>query len=272
MLRIAGDLESGVTRSRYDYGDPAFLGVALARAGTAVAGVYAGTPADAAGICAGDRLTAVGSTKVRTADQLHGRGARLSPGDRTSHLDRLAGASHTATSPWRDRARRVAGAGAVSGARASCAGAAARAPGVPTKPNSSRSRRSMKRRYAASSLPLVNSTNVGGAVEAWVPNRILRLLAAADRVRVLGDQPAEERVQRAGRDAGLPALERRVERRHQPVDVPAGAGGDVDPRRPLHPDQLALDLAVEVVAALLVDEVPLVEGDHQRPAGLARRR
>ena len=48
--------------------------------------------------------------------------------------------------------------------------------------------------------------------------------------------------------------------------MPAGAGGHVDPRRPLHLHELALDLALEVVAALLVDEVPLVERDDQRPA------
>ena len=32
---------------------------------------------------------------------------------------------------------------------------------------------------------------------------------------------------------------------------------------------LALDLALQVVAALLVDQVPLVERDHQGPARLA---
>ena len=115
----------------------------------------------------------------------------------------------------------------------------------------------------------MNSTNVGGAVDGWVAEHDLGLLAAAHRVRVLGDQPAEEGVERAGRDPGLPALQRLVQRRDQPVDVPAGARGDVDPRRPLHLHQLALDLAVEVVAALLVDQVPLVERDHQRPPGLA---
>src|SRR5215212_4378785 len=37
--------------------------------------------------------------------------------------------------------------------------------GVPTNPNCSRRRRSMYLSYDASSLPLVNSTNVGGATE-----------------------------------------------------------------------------------------------------------
>jgi S1-C subfamily serine protease len=72
--------------------------VALARVGTAVASVYAGTPADAAGISAGDRLIAVGSRKVRTAEQLHAAVARLSPGDRTTVTwTDIAGASHTRT-------------------------------------------------------------------------------------------------------------------------------------------------------------------------------
>ncbi len=67
----------------------------------------------------------------------------------------------------------------------------------------------------------------------------------------------------------LPALESGVQGRHDPVDVPAGARGDVDPRSPLHLDQLALVLPLEVVATLVVDEVPLVERDHQRAARLA---
>src|SRR5680860_75450 len=96
----------------------------------------------------------------------------------------------------------------------------------------------------------------------------LGLLAAADRVRVLGDQTAQERVQLAGRDPGLPALEGLLQRGDDPVDVPAGAGGQVDPRRPLHLHEVALDLAIEVVAALLVDQVPLVERDHQRATGV----
>src|ERR1700712_3091111 len=82
----------------------------------------------------------------------------------------------------------------------------------------------------------------------------LRLLAAAHRVRVLGDEPAEEGVQLAGADPGLPAFEGLLPRGHEPVDVPAGAGGHVDARRPLHLHEVALDLAVEVVAPLLVDQ------------------
>ena len=81
-------------------------------------------------------------------------------------------------------------------------------------------------------------------------------------------EAAEEAVERAGGDPGLPAFDRLVECGHEPVDVPAGLRRQVDPRRPLHLHQLALDLAVEVVAPLLVDQVPLVERDHQGSSGL----
>jgi S1-C subfamily serine protease len=98
VLRVADDLEHGVTSSRYDYGSPAFLGIALAHAGTTVQGVYEGTPAARTSIAAGDRITAVGSTKVRSATQLHDVVARHSPGDQVSITwTDPAGASHTET-------------------------------------------------------------------------------------------------------------------------------------------------------------------------------
>jgi hypothetical protein len=50
--------------------------------------------------------------------------------------------------------------------------------------------------------------------------------------------------------------------------VPTGAGRDVDPRRPRDLHEVALDLALEVVPALLVGEVPLVVGDDQGPPGV----
>jgi S1-C subfamily serine protease len=98
VLRIADDLESGVSGSRYDYGSPAFLGIALGQTGTTVQGVYDGTPAAGAGIAAGDRITAVGSTKVQSSTQLHNAIAKRSPGDQVSisWVD-AAGASHTDT-------------------------------------------------------------------------------------------------------------------------------------------------------------------------------
>jgi S1-C subfamily serine protease len=98
VLRIADDLESGVTNSRYNYGSSAFLGIALGQTGTIVQGVYQGTPAAGTGISAGDQITAVGATKVRSATQLHNAVAQRSPGDRVSitWVD-TAGASHTET-------------------------------------------------------------------------------------------------------------------------------------------------------------------------------
>ena len=36
--------------------------------------------------------------------------------------------------------------------------------------------------------------------------------------------------------------------------------------------ELAVDLPLQVVAPVLVDQVPLVEGEHQRPAGLDHHR
>ena len=155
--------------------------------------------------------------------------------------------------------------------RSSCAAGPGGAPASrrTRSPRAAGARRSGRRTPRAD--PTVNSTNVGGDGRGLGAEQDLGLLAAAHRVRVLGDEPAEEGVELAGGDPRLPPGERGVERRHQPVDVPAGPGGDVDPRRPLHPDELALDLLVEVVAPLLVDEVPLVEGDDERAAALLDR-
>jgi S1-C subfamily serine protease len=98
VLRIAGDLEGGVTGSGYGSGYPAFLGVALGQTGTTVQGVYAGTPAAAAGLSAGDRIIAVGSTTVQSARALHAAVARLSPGNRVAVAwTDAAGVSHTRT-------------------------------------------------------------------------------------------------------------------------------------------------------------------------------
>ena len=44
--------------------------------------------------------------------------------------------------------------------------------------------------------------------------------------------------------------------------------GQVHPRRPLDLHELPLDLALEVVAALLVEQVPLVVGHDERAAGV----
>src|SRR5699024_10165450 len=85
------------------------------------------------------------------------------------------------------------------------------------------------------------------------------LLAAAQGVRVRGDQLAEEGVEPPGGDPAVPRLQRRLDRRHQLLGVPAGLRGDVHARRPGHVREITLDLVFERPAALLVQQVPLVE-------------
>ena len=95
VLSIVDDLDSGVAGSRYDYGRPAFLGVGLTANGATVAGVVENTPAAEAGIVAGDRITAVGSTQVRTSEQLQSAIAELEPGDQVSVTWTGSGGSET---------------------------------------------------------------------------------------------------------------------------------------------------------------------------------
>ncbi len=98
VLKVADDLDNGVSGARYEYGSPAFLGVGLGQTGTTVQGVYQGTPAAKAGIVAGDTVTAVDGTRVTSADQLHNLVAKHSPGDSVSVTWTTAtGASRTAT-------------------------------------------------------------------------------------------------------------------------------------------------------------------------------
>jgi S1-C subfamily serine protease len=98
VVSIADDLESEVNSSRYDYGRPAFLGVALAGSTTQVQGAYPGTPAADAGISTGSRITSVDGTSVSTAKALRSAVASHSPGDSVSVTwTDTAGGSHTAT-------------------------------------------------------------------------------------------------------------------------------------------------------------------------------
>jgi S1-C subfamily serine protease len=82
VLRVAGDLENGTQNARYDYGSPAFLGIGLGGSSTRVGIVYPQTPAARAGVEAGDTITRVGTTRVRTATQLRNAVTTYSPGDR----------------------------------------------------------------------------------------------------------------------------------------------------------------------------------------------
>ncbi len=97
VLRIAEDLNSGVTSSRYTYGRSAFLGIALGDTSTTVGGVYRNTPAAEAGLSEGDTVTAVDGTRVRTSSALRQAIASHQPGEsiRLTWTDG-SGSSHTA--------------------------------------------------------------------------------------------------------------------------------------------------------------------------------
>jgi S1-C subfamily serine protease len=98
VLRIADDLENGTENARYEYGTPAFLGLGLDGDDTQVGGVYPGTPAAEAGVVAGDTVTRVGSTRVRTADALRAAITAHSPGDQVQIAwEDASGTSHIAT-------------------------------------------------------------------------------------------------------------------------------------------------------------------------------
>ena len=98
VLRIADDLGHGVTSSRYAYGRPAFLGVALGDASSTVADVYPDTPAAEAGLSAGDTITSVGGTSVSTSTALRDAIKTHDSGDtvRVSWTD-SAGDEHSAS-------------------------------------------------------------------------------------------------------------------------------------------------------------------------------
>jgi S1-C subfamily serine protease len=98
VLSIADDLESGTVNARYEYGNPAFLGIGLAPSGVTVAGVYPGTPAARAGIVRGDRITRIGDTSVSSPAALRQAVRAYAPGDsvRVVWTD-AAGTTHLAT-------------------------------------------------------------------------------------------------------------------------------------------------------------------------------
>jgi S1-C subfamily serine protease len=97
VLRIASDLESGVTNSAYSYGYPAFLGVGLA-SGTTVGQVYDGTGAAEAGLAAGDTITSIDGTATGTTAKLRSVVAAHQAGDKVSvSWTDQGGTSHTGT-------------------------------------------------------------------------------------------------------------------------------------------------------------------------------
>jgi S1-C subfamily serine protease len=87
-LRIAGEITSGSTSNGITIGYPAFLGVSVSpdatAAGAGVAQALNGTPAESAGIEAGDVITAVNGKTVGSASALTTVLHSYSPGDKVT--------------------------------------------------------------------------------------------------------------------------------------------------------------------------------------------
>jgi S1-C subfamily serine protease len=100
-MSIVNQIRSGTGSPNVQVGDRALLGVHISNgtaAGASVVGVESGGPAAAAGIVAGDVITAIGGTAVNSAATLQNAILAHKPGDRVSvtWLD-AAGAQHSAT-------------------------------------------------------------------------------------------------------------------------------------------------------------------------------
>ena len=95
-----------------------------------------------------------------------------------------------------------------------------------------------------------------------------RQAVVVHRRRVRRDGLAHPVVELAGGHALIPALQRLNHGRLQLLQGAAGLGGDIHTRHPWQVAQVLIDLAVQVVAAVLVHQVPLVEGDDEGLAGL----
>lgn len=104
-LTIASDLVAGDQAAGVTIGYPAFLGVevspsasASTRSGVTVGGVFESTPAVAAGLVAGDTITAIDGTAVSNSAALSSTLSAHKPGDSvTVTWTDAAGASHSAS-------------------------------------------------------------------------------------------------------------------------------------------------------------------------------
>ena len=120
-LAVVHQIESGATADGITLGYPAFLGVALSSpssslgaglgglgafgasgspvSGATIAGVIAGTPAESAGLVAGDVITAVDGKAVASSDALSGALDGQKPGDRVTitWVSGTTGAASSAT-------------------------------------------------------------------------------------------------------------------------------------------------------------------------------
>jgi S1-C subfamily serine protease len=99
VMSVVHAIENGDSSGTVDIGYDAFLGVALANgSGTTISGVVDGGGAAAAGLRAGDRITAVDGTRVSTASGLRSAIASHRPGDQVRVTwTSSGGQSHTAT-------------------------------------------------------------------------------------------------------------------------------------------------------------------------------
>ena len=116
--------------------------------------------------------------------------------------------------------------------------------------------------------PDVNRIKVGGRRRRLGAEHDLGLFAAADGMRVLGNQTPQERVEASGGHPGFPTLERRSSARtSRSICQPVLA---VMFMRGAHWTWASslLDFAIQVAAAFVVEQIPLVEGEHQRAAGI----
>ena len=115
-LSVADHIRAGEPSAKVQLGYPAFLGVAIARdgavglmpglgagggttgAGAPLAHVFAGTPAAAAGLVAGDTITAIDGASVTSPAELSAAISVHKPGDSMSVTwTDLSGATHSAT-------------------------------------------------------------------------------------------------------------------------------------------------------------------------------
>jgi S1-C subfamily serine protease len=98
VMSVVRAIENGDDSGTVHIGYDAFLGVALANsAGTTITGVVDGGGAAASGLQAGDTITAVSGTRVRTASELRSAIDGYRPGEQVRISWTSGGQTHSAT-------------------------------------------------------------------------------------------------------------------------------------------------------------------------------